>query len=53
MVVELTELDRARILAALFELAITHCGNDAELTRIRTLVLKLGGDPEVVVFAHS
>ena len=50
---KLTPDDIRRILAGVLELAITRCDDPAELTRIRTFVVKLGGDPEAVLFDPS
>lgn len=51
--VKLTPEDTRRILAGLFDLAITHWDDPPELTRIRTLVVKLGGNPEALFFAPT
>jgi hypothetical protein len=45
--------ERDMLLAALFELLITHAENDLKAARIKALVVKLGGDPDAVLFGAS
>jgi hypothetical protein len=47
---ELTDEERDLLLAALFELRITHADDDEKAAQIEALVLKLGGDPDAVFF---
>jgi hypothetical protein len=41
------------VLAGLFKLWITHADDDFKAARIKALVVKLGGDPDAVLFGKS
>jgi transcription termination factor NusB len=47
---ELTPDERAILLAALFELTITHAEDDQVRDRATQLATKLGGDPEAMFY---
>ena len=47
---DLSDEERSLVLAALFELSMTRAEGDAKRDEIKRLVLKLGGDPEAMVF---
>jgi hypothetical protein len=51
--VEITDDKRDLLLSALFELPITHAENDRKPARIKALVVKLGRDPDAVLFGGS
>jgi hypothetical protein len=42
--------ERDLVLAGLFELWITHAQNGLKAARIKALIVKLGGDPDAVLF---
>lgn len=46
----LTNKERDRILAALFELTITDAENDDNWERSEALTVKFGGDPNAMFF---
>jgi hypothetical protein len=47
---DITAAERDMLLAALFELRITHCEDDVKAAQIEALVVKLGGDPDTALF---
>jgi hypothetical protein len=51
--VEITDDERDLVLAGLFELWITHAEKNLKAARIKALVVKLGGDPDAVLFGGS
>jgi hypothetical protein len=47
---QLSEDERLLLLAALFDLHITYAEETEKGARIKTLVVKLGGDPDAALF---
>jgi hypothetical protein len=47
---DLNDADCTLILAGLYELCITRADDDLLLRRVRSLVIRLGGDPDAVFF---